>query len=978
MKRYLGTTSLLLVLGVTVGVAACGGGDDDTAAAPAASGGSAGAGGNGAGGAGKAGAGSGGVSQGGAGAGGAGAGGAGAGGVAGGGSGGTGGSAPVDVLPGPSRGSAVAVSPDDSTILVANRDTGTVTVVAVDYTTTPPKLTKTTEVDVGAGSEPWQVAYHPSGKEAYVVLRKAQKLVKISGLPAAAKKDGEVAIGSEPTGLSVTPTGGRVWVANWVDGTVQGVDPVKMEAKPPIDLNDALVKTGLLGAITARPGLAHPRSIAITNNGDQSDDDETMLVTEYFAQRTKPEGANGADADTAKKGLVYAIKLSDKSITTIDLNPLDDIGFKDHKGGTAGCFPNQVQGITINKGQAFVVSVCASPKGPIGPFTGPAGAACDDDSTCPGAVAGSCVGADAATMKKGTCSTNCTMDAECGANGGKCDTATNKCAVNAASVKTATSPVMHVLDLASQKQVGAQNLAKAFQDKFDAASPPIADDNTRRVPHLANDIAFVPGTNVSYVSANGADAVFRAKYKDDGSIDEVGASTQPFINLAPAGITPAEAAGRGPVGVAVTNLDHGGQKYLFSANDITRNLAMIDLNTQAVLGGAATPVVASTAALPAAGSKEASILKGKRFFNTGLARWSLKGQAWGSCQGCHVDGLTDNVTWYFARGPRQSTSLDATYSKSGERRIMNWTGIFDEVSDFEGNTRGVSGGVGAVVTDDTAPISAAQRIDLAAVDVGGVKQNHGGLSGSAAKVADPSNPLGIDKPSKLNDWADITEYVRQLRAPKKPSNLDPTAVTAGAALFSGANCQGCHGGENWTISKVFYDPTLATTNALKTAAWTPPAGFPASLLPASTPANQLMRFGGANAAAFDQLQCILRPVGTFGTGDAEVSVAEVRVDMSTKAQGDEADGKGYNPPSLLGLATGAPFFHAGNARSLEGVFSSTFATHMKALSPNFLDDDASGAKKAQLIQFLLSIDEDTATVAVPSAGATGGNFCAAP
>ena len=80
---------------------------------------------------------------------------------------------------------------------------------------------------------------------------------------------------------------------------------------------------------------------------------------------------------------------------------------------------------------------------------------------------------------------------------------------------------------------------------------------------------------------------------------------------------------------------------------------------------------------------------------------------------------------------------------------------------------------------------------------------------------------------------------------------------------------------------------------------------------------------------------------------------------------------------LLGLATGAPYFHAGNARTLEGLFSSTFSTHMKALSPNFLDDDATGAKRAALIQFLLSIDDDAMTVAGPAmAGADGGDFCA--
>src|SRR5678816_811354 len=100
--------------------------------------------------------------------------------------------------------------------------------------------------------------------------------------------------------------------------------------------------------------------------------------------------------------------------------------------------------------------------------------------------------------------------------------------------------------------------------------------------------------------------------------------------------------------------------------------------------------------------------------STGTGRWSLKGQAWGACQTCHSDGLTDNVSWFFARGPRQSTSLDGSFSKKNphDQRIFNWTAINDEVDDFELNTRGVSGGVGATVKTASTPHVATDRIDI--------------------------------------------------------------------------------------------------------------------------------------------------------------------------------------------------------------------------------------------------------------------------
>src|SRR5439155_26669543 len=156
------------------------------------------------------------------------------------------------------------------------------------------------------------------------------------------------------------------------------------------------------------------------------------------------------------------------------------------------------------------------------------------------------------------------------------------------------------------------------------------------------------------------------------------------IDPAPAAFA-ADKKGQNPIGLSVAHTNTG---FAWATSEVTRNLTGIDLNVQAVAGGAAAPAVFASSALPAAGSEGDKILKGKRFFNTGLARWSLKAQGWGACQSCHSDGLTDNVTWYFARGPRQSISLDGSFSSKDphDQRIFNWTAIFDEISDFELNT----------------------------------------------------------------------------------------------------------------------------------------------------------------------------------------------------------------------------------------------------------------------------------------------------
>jgi hypothetical protein len=344
-----------------------------------------------------------------------------------------------------------------------------------------------------------------------------------------------------------------------------------------------------------------------------------------------------------------------------------------------------------------------------------------------------------------------------------------------------------------------------------------------------------------------------------------------------------------------------------------------------------------------------------------------------------MDGLSDNVTWFFARGPRQSTSLDGSFSKKdpSDQRLFNWTAIVDEIADFEGNTRGISGGVGAIVhTKPTppAPASNDHRIDPAAVGAAG-------LSGSIEDVVDLSNPLGLAQKNVLSDWEEIKAYVQQLRAPRKPSNLDGTKITAGRQIFlADGSCQGCHGGDKWTISKKFYDQSVATNTALTSRVWAPPAGYPAALLPAAD--QRFMRFANGDAATFDQIQCILRPVGTFAKADGLLGVGtELRGNMTAVGQGNEPNGKGYNPPSLLGVQVGAPFLHAGGAATLESLFAPGFKEHYQALAPN-LFTEANPAERAakveQLVQFLLSIDSETATAAIPAAGAQGGDFCTAP
>jgi len=411
---------------------------------------------------------------------------------------GSGGGAPDGGIPtaiGPSRGSPIALTPKDEYAVVVNRDVGSVSILALSYAMPDaPSATKVAELSTGAGSEPWQVETSPNSNNAFVALRHDQKLVRIDDISPIAKIGPSAQVGSEPTGVALTPTGSKAYVTNWVDGTISVVDTASMKVAQTIDLNAALVGTGLLGSVAARPGLAHPRSIAISNDGNADDADETAYVTDYFAQRKIPEAADGTNADVAQVGIVYRVSLKTGLVAVTQLSPLANIGFKDQNGNVAGCYPNQLQSITLNGKFAYVLSICASPRGPVGPnvTTTP----CTDVTQCTGLVEPACVVPAAGVAS--VC-------------------------VDLASAKTTTAPVVSVIDTTTGVEVmdaEASLNAVWTTDVYVKAGTP--GDASRRLPHMPTDLAFVPGTSVSYVTANGADAVFRVVFDDaKGSIGSV-------------------------------------------------------------------------------------------------------------------------------------------------------------------------------------------------------------------------------------------------------------------------------------------------------------------------------------------------------------------------------------------------------------------------------------------------------------------------
>ncbi|MEM9195122.1 MAG: hypothetical protein AAGF12_38475, partial [Myxococcota bacterium] len=495
-------------------------------------------------------------------------------------------------------------------------------------------------------------------------------------------------------------------------------------------------------------------------------------------------------------------------------------------------------------------------------------------------------------------------------------------------------PVVYVADLEGRTEdtgpAGTQNLARLVRDAATDGPPFFLADLV--------DMQFIgsqPDGGVAYAIARGADVMQRVVYGETEV--SVGSNRNLQIDLGPA---PAGAAlgCQNPTGLTISH----GAPFAYVNCWVSRNLGVVDLSMQALV----TTVEASA---PPSG-EEVAVNRGRRFFHTGRARWS--DNSWSACSSCHPGGLTDNVTWSFAAGPRQTTSLDGSFSHGPGpqlQRIFNWTGIFDELHDFERNTRGISGGLGAVTEGDCGNLAGETQIAL------------GGFLDQPVKE--------LQDTGCTNDWDEIDAYVRTIRPPRGRRFLDEDSVARGAVLFgmpdaanNNAGCVACHGGPGWTASRRFFTPSSATNAALVAEPFTPPAAWPASWNLHTTqigpqPANA---DNTGEVAAPAQVACVIRDVDTFGNGDDE--------SVELRANGTRAQGAGgYNIPSLYGMSVGAPYLHHGQARTLEELFDdAAWREHLLSANPVFLTTGDEAQQKQDLINFLLSIDATTPEQPLPA------------
>ncbi len=697
-------------------------------------------------------------------------------------------------------------------------------------------------------------------------------------------KISEVSVGKEPSGVAWSSDGNTLYVANQADGTLSvvlknpggggyggagsttttttitvGTEPHGMVLSASgrylyvtnTRSNNVSVIDTTTNKVTATISNVgpEPRGIAITHGANITDTNATVYVTDFLAL---PSGNGEPDGfDDAKTGFVTAISTATNTvISTVKLATVADTGFK-----AAGDALNHIAPPATPVTTDFTFTTGAYPNQLNNLATHGNFAYLPNTGASPDGPVRFNVNVQSLLSV-----INTTTNLDAG------QTINMQSAVNAQ-----TNPT---------KLFITQPWAIAFKNAADTAYVVSAASN------IVVKLAVVANTGAATVQNDPTDAT---------KVFEI-------------------PVGKNPRGIVINSTDT--RAYVW--NYVSRDVSVIDL-TQSPEKVSATLV---STAQPTPGTLDDKIHVGRELFFTSVGVFDppasgqpaitgrMSNNGWGSCGSCHPNGLTDNVVWIFASGPRRTVPLHSTFlsTDATQQRALNWSAIFDELPAFEGNIRNVSGGLGIFVqADGITQTAAVPSFTLAAA---GQKQ------------------LTV---RGVGGWDGITAYVQHgIRPPISPatnaSTTDPD-IAAGRQLFTQANCQSCHGTGLWTTSRVRFTPPPDPSLVQNT-----------------------------------ELIGELRQVGTFNAS----ATNEIRATAAAPLGPD-----GFNPPSLLSIfAFAQTFFHGGSALSLGDVL--TNVAHRSAGTGT--DTLASATAQAQLVKFLNSIDGSTAPINPPAAQLNAGGI----
>ncbi len=540
-------------------------------------------------------------------------------------------------LPDPSRSTSIALTSDDRRLVVANRDSNTVSIIQVRDEERLDSATKLAEI--GVGDEPRYVAIRPDDSVAFVsnTASGTVSVISLSG-PRIYQVLLAIPVGAEPRGIAVTPNGTLLYVANHTDGTVSVIDTAGQ-----------VVNTLNVGG--------NPTAIAITNDGDEEDTDEQVFVTQFYAELI-PDGP-GEGFDDGKQGIVNTFPVGGTEIERITLAPIPEAGFNadrtafcpqsnenlhdpifcpdvdaDPTSGTItsdpqGAYPNQLQAAVIRGRILYLPNIGAGPEPPV------------------------------------------------------------RFNVNVQALVSTVDTVDRREFSAFRVNLNQQVAQETQPDPANQSLDRLFGNDLVAIDAIPGD-GFVEGSFL--IVSRGGNFVFRATPSLSGL--QLGSPVRRYqTGNIPNGIVISNDGTR-----AYTNNEVG---FSVTAIDLENNTVLerdIPSSTPPEPGTFEHFVLAGKLAfftalgIPDNGVFDLPI----RDIDPLTDRGKASDNGWSSCGSCHPDGLADGVTWLFPTGPRQSVPLDAFFAKDNpaDQRISNWSAVRGSITDFNNNSRNIQGGIG--------------------------------------------------------------------------------------------------------------------------------------------------------------------------------------------------------------------------------------------------------------------------------------------
>jgi YVTN family beta-propeller protein len=823
---------------------------------------------------------------------------------------------PCELKPvGNNKSGPIEITADGAKVVAVNTDTDSVTIFKVRDNG---QLRKLKEIRVG--DEPRSVttllrkplAYVANTVSGTVTIVDLVKLEKIRTLN----------VGIEPQAVVASPNGKFVYVANASQNVVKVIRTS----------NNEIIKRISVGR--------SPRALAITNDGDGADRDESLYVANFFARPRAgfvppstanlggaagpaaafPLGAAGQPVigegifDDSREAVIDVVSLSnDEVIDRVVLGAVADTGFNFPRGAFVNTTPTDAPRTVFADG------------GTDGTVAQPTGA-------FPNMLQSLVLFRDRGFVPNNAASPEPPL----------------RFNLNVQSL-------LSVFNVDTNQEIADQtfNLNRGINFDLPAGllEAQVRDNTERMFPSVPVDIDCSERTNRCWIVSQGSDFIVRMDFDASGK-PTINAPTAPgpfavspvvrIFTIDPANPT---ASGRNPRGIVLNK--KGTRGYVVCPT--TRDVIVADLVDNTVLQRI------RSSALPT-NPLEQSVLRGKIDFFTSRPFWSDRG--WGNCASCHPDGRTDQVTWSFEAGPRQTVSLDGTFGNVeglADAHALNWTPVRDENDDFELNTRGIFGGRGFITT---------------ATDING-----DGITPDSDPNVRNYGPASSNRSSQqtdLKNW--IALAVRSAIAPRsRRDDPDRGREIFGSAPPTGANCVACHSGEKWTTSRVTYDPVDVN----------PVPGIDTGIVNIADPGavflNGFVSSAGAGRlcevppppGASNRLR-IMHQIGTFTATDplelrhGALSPVNTVAPALTVLASFGADG--FSTPTLLGIFDSAPYFRHGEAQTLEEVFGIGTDPNFLAAAQahwrsgtggavNVLDGDRTAVR--DLVAFLRTIDDRT-------------------